>query len=36
MGEVKSGWPWDDHAHQCERCGHWITESEWDICQDNN
>ena len=26
---VRELWPWDDLTHQCEGCGYWITESDW-------
>lgn len=27
----EDGAPFADYTHQCEHCGEWITESEWNV-----
>jgi len=29
--EVTESWPWPSFTHQCEHCGYWIMESEWEL-----
>lgn len=31
---VKHLVPFADYTHECEKCGYWIQESEWDVVEE--